>query len=533
MTGAGFEVGTDTLDPAAVAIASRTPGVRGVVPAGLDDVMAASVAARDALVASGTPVYGVTTGFGDRNISRVEPADAAALQAGLIRYHLAGTGPAAPDDVVRATLLIRANCLARGRSGIRPEVVRLLLDCLAADLLPVVPVRGSVGASGDLVPLCYVASMLVGEGTVRVHGVERPAAAALAGAGLRPVRLEPKEALALINGTAFLSAFAVHAYAEAADLCVAGAAATALAVEALRGNRDHFHPMTHANKPHPGQVHVAGAVRRLLDGSGFARGQREIAELNGDGGSRLAHPIQDRYSVRCAPHVLGVLHDTLGWAGRWLAVEINASTDNPLFEPGTGEVHNGGNFYGGHVGMAMDSLKVAVASAGDLLDRQLALVVDEKYSNGLPAGLTGPAKGPQHGFKGVQIATSALVAEALQRSAPATVHSRSTEAHNQDKVSMATIAARDACAVTELVREATAAHLAALCQAIDLRGGPAALGEGTRAVYTFVRDRAGFLDRDRRLDHELAGLAAALRSGALTGVVAPFGAAEPRVAGSA
>ena len=518
-------VGTDELCPVEAAVAARRPGVKAAIADAAEPVLAASVAARDALIATGRPLYGVTTGFGDRNINQLDPADAGVLQRNLISYHLVGTGPAAPDEVVRTTMLIRANCLARGRSGIRADVVRLLLDCLAADVLPVIPARGSVGASGDLVPLCYLAELLVGEGTARVDGRSVPAAAALASAGLEPAVLAPKEALALINGTAFLSAFAAHALAEALDLSVVAAACTALAVEALGGNRDHFHPAIHANKPHPGQVWCAGLVRALLAGSTLARSGARIDAANGPspGGRRLAHPIQDRYSVRCAPHVVGVLADTVDWVRRWLAVEVNSSNDNPLFDPDTGAVHNGGNFYGGHVGMAADALKVAVASVGDLLDRQLALVVDEKYSNGLPAGLVSVAEEPglHHGFKGAQIASSALVAEALNRSAPATTHSRSTEAHNQDKVSMATIAARDAFAVTELVRDAAAVQLAALCQAVDLRGADG-LGEGSRAVYALVRRHVAFVDRDRRLDREIGDLSAALRAGALTAAVAPW-----------
>ena len=519
-------VGTDELCPVEAAVAGRQPGVKAAIADELEPVLGASVAARDALIATGRPLYGVTTGFGDRNVNQLDPRDAGELQRNLISYHLVGSGPSAPSEVVRTTMLIRANCLARGWSGIRADVVRLLLDCLAADILPVIPERGSVGASGDLVPLCYLAETLIGEGEARVGDRSVPAGAALAAAGLQPAVLQPKEALALINGTAFLSAFAAHALAEAIDLTVVATACTALAVEALGGNRDHFHPAIHANKPHPGQVWCARLVRALLDGSALAGDGRRIDAGNGPatpGGRRLTHPIQDRYSVRCAPHVVGVLADTTDWVRGWLRVEVNSSNDNPLFDPDTGEVHNGGNFYGGHVGMAADALKVAVASVGDLLDRQLALIVDEKFSNGLPAGLVpvDAEPGLHHGFKGAQIASSALVAEALSRSGPATVHSRSTEAHNQDKVSMATIAARDALAVTELVRDAAAVQLAALCQAVDLRGADR-LGAGSRAVYDLVRRHVSFVDRDRRLDRELADLSAAIRSGALTAAVAPW-----------
>jgi histidine ammonia-lyase/phenylalanine ammonia-lyase len=304
---------------------------------------------------------------------------------------------------------------------------------------------------------------------------------------------------------------------------------TALAVEALRGNRSHFDAVIHAQKPHPGQVASAARIRALLAGSRLTRSHTQVLRdnpaLDGQPYQRLDHPIQDRYSVRCAPHVTGVLHDTLDWVDRWVTTESNSTNDNPIFDVATQAVYNGGNFYGGHVGQAMDALKVAVASVGDLLDRQLALVVDEKFNHGLPANLTSrlhpddPEVGLHHGFKGMQIACSALTAEALKSSAPATVFSRSTEAHNQDKVSMGTIAARDARTVVELVGTVVAIHLAALCQAADLRGADR-LGVGTGAAYRAVRARVPFLDADRRMDADVVDLVDLVRSGALREAVA-------------
>ncbi|HSV64854.1 MAG TPA: aromatic amino acid ammonia-lyase [Mycobacteriales bacterium] len=511
-------LGLDTLTPREVARLARQPGARIELPEPAADRMAASVLLRDELVATGQPIYGVTTGFGANNINHISAARATALQANLVEYHLVGSGPLAAPEVVRATMLIRANCLARGRSGVRPEVVRLLLDCLAHDILPPIPERGSVGASGDLVPLCYLANLLVGRGEAVVAGRWQPADQALLTHGLRPLALQPKEALGLINGTSFMAGFAVLAAAGAAELAHAAEVCTALTVEALRGNRGPYEPDTHRHKPHPGQQRSAAAVRGLLAGSTLACDHDEVLRANpalaGRAHQRLDHPIQDRYSLRCAPHVIGVLRDTLDWVDRWLHVEINSTNDNPLFDPDTGQAHSGGNFYGGHVGLAMDTLKVAVASVGDLLDRQLALVVDDKYSNGLPAGLVTTGGGLHHGFKGVQLACSAVVAEALKLGMPATAFSRSTEAHNQDKVSMGTIAARDARTAVELVGQATALHLTALCQAVDLRGVDR-LGAGTRAAYNLVRKHVGFVDRDRRLDTEVAALAEAIATGAL------------------
>jgi histidine ammonia-lyase/phenylalanine ammonia-lyase len=380
-----------------------------------------------------------------------------------------------------------------------------------------------VGASGDLVPLCYLANALTGRGEVTLRGVCRPAAEVLAECGLGPVTLEAKEALALINGTSFMSAYAALALQDAVELARVAEVCTALCAEVLCGNSGHFDPLTHAQKPHPGQVQSAARIAALLAGSGLARDHRTVLggnrALDGQRYQRLANPIQERYSVRCAPHVVGVLADTVDWGRRWVEVEINSTNDNPLFDVATGAVYNGGNFYGGHVGHAMDSLKLAVANVGDLLDRQLALIVDERFNNGLTPNLV-PRRdagdwhaGLHHGFKGAQIACSALVAEALKLTMPATAFSRSTEAHNQDKVSMGTIAARDARTVVELVTEVAAIHLAALCQAADLRG-PDRLAPGTRTAYRLVREHVGFLDRDRRLDGELARLAELIGTGA-------------------
>lgn len=521
-----LSLGDASLCPAAVARLAQRAGHADCQRVTLADRaierIDCSVALRDSLIASRQPIYGVTTGFGDSNVNHISPEGAAALQRNLIRYHLVGSGPIAPADVVRATMLIRANCLARGYSGVRREVIQLLLDCLANDMLPVIPERGSVGASGDLIPCCYLANALTGHGEVELKGKRLPAAQALAACGLRPAVLAPKEGLALINGTSFMSAFAVLAASESAELAFAADVCSALAVEVIKGNRGHFHPVVHACKPHPGQVRSAAAIRDLLEGSALCRDRDQVLSSNRQLGERsyqrLDHPLQDRYSLRCSPHVIGTLYDTLDWVGRWLEVEINSASDNPLFDADSQEVHNGGNFYGGHVGLAMDSLKICVASVGDLLDRQLSLVVDEKFSNGLPANLmpvSGDAEaGLHHGFKGAQIACTALIAEALRLGSPATAFSRPTESSNQDKVSMGTIAARDARTVTRLALDATAIHLAALCQAADLRG-PHLLGVGTRAAYTLARKYVRFLDRDRRMDGELTDLASALRLGAL------------------
>ena len=504
-----------------VAVAHGAPAV---LPDRIAEAMRASVALKDELVAAGQPVYGVTTGFGDSVTRQIGPAKTTALQQNLILYHMNGTGPPAGDEVVRATLLIRANCLARGNSGVRPEIAARLLDHLRLDVLPVVPERGSVGASGDLVPLSHVAATVLGEGWVRHRGVRRPAADVLAEVGLPPAELRAKEGLALINGTAFSAAFAALATAGARRVARVAELCTAMTSEAVLGNRGHFHPFVHEHKPHPGQVASAGRVWSLLADSRLAMDHGQVVGLAGGLDGRLfaesTRSIQDRYSIRCAPHVIGVLHDTVEWVRRWVEIEINSSNDNPLFDVSSGQVHSGGNFYGGHLAQAMDALKVAVAGVADLLDRQLEQVVDEKFNRGLPPNLV-PAfdadewrAGLHHGFKGMQLACSSITAEALKTSTPAGLFSRSTEAHNQDKVSMSALAARDARTVVELTEEVAAIHLLALCQALDLRGVELS-APPVRAVHALVRAEVPTLRDDRAMAGDIAAVLRLLRAGAL------------------
>ncbi|MFI6346381.1 histidine ammonia-lyase [Streptomyces sp. NPDC050560] len=508
-----------TLALADIVTVARRPGELGL---GLAEDAARRMRLSDELktklIETGIPIYGVTSGFGDSNTRQIGPGKVESLQRNLIRFLGCGVGGYATPDVVRATMLVRANCLARGHSGVRPAIVENLLGCLEHDILPLVPEQGSVGASGDLVPLSYLAALITGEGTVLHGGEERPAVDALAEAGIEPLVLSAKEGLGLVNGTSFMSGYAALALHDATEIAHAAEVCTAMASAVLRGNPGHFAAFLFEQKPHDGTVESAHMIRRVLGGSG-ARGP-EAAALAGDGFRELDTPIQDRYSVRCAPHVIGVLRDTVEWAGRWVTVEVNSSNDNPLFDVPENVVRNGGNFYGGHVGQAMDALKTATASVADLLDRQLELVVDEKFNNGLTPNLI-PMFAPgdreaglHHGFKGMQIAASSLAAEALKNTMPATSFSRSTEAHNQDKVSMGTIAARDARTVVGLTQQVVAIHLLALAQAADLRGDEMR-SPGVRRARGAVREVAPHLDSDRPMRGDVAAVVDLVASGAL------------------
>ena len=453
-------------------------------------------------VARGEEIYGVTTGFGDSCENRV-PGDAAgALQRNLVRYHGCGVGPVLPDDAALAVLVVRLATLARGLSGVRPVLLRTLEALVRHRILPRIPWYGSVGASGDLTPLSYVAAALCGERTVTFEGREVPAAEALAACGIEPLVLAPKEGLALMNGTSVMTALGILAWDRARRLLRWATAITALCADALTSNRRHFDPRLDAAKPHPGQRKVAAWLREDL---GFD-------PAAGDPRKRL----QDRYSIRCAPHVLGVLSDAVDLTERILTVELNSANDNPLVDPDTGDVLSGGNFYGGHVAFAMDGLKTAVANAAGLLDRQMALLCGAATNNGLPANLVAPGAdaAARHGFKAMQITASALCAEAMKNTMPASVFSRSTECHNQDIVSMGTHAAHDCLHVLDAAEPVAAVVTLAACQGIDLRED-AAPGPGSRRLHAAVRAEIPMVTADRPQDADIVRLLDLYRSGRL------------------
>lgn len=478
---------------------------------------------KEEFVANGTPVYGVNTGLGDSVRHQIAAENAIALQHNLVRFLGNGTGPELSTSATRALMLIRANTLARGHSGVRVGLVERLLDLLNAGITPVIPEEGSVGASGDLVPLSYLAAVIQGDRFVRYLGEVVPAASALRAVGIEPFALEAKEALAIVNGTAFMTGIAGLVARDAATIAQLADVCTALTTEVLRASTGPFAEFLHdVAKPFPGQIQSAANVRYWLGGSELAEPQAELVLKVGRGGNEhrvLPVQIQDSYSVRCAPDFVGVLWDALEWATRWLEVEINSSTDNPLLDVSSRSVASGGNFSGGHVALTMDAIKIAVASVADLMDRQLELIVDEKFNRGLTANLIArvpaghPDEGLHHGFKGMQLACSSLVGDALSRCMPVTIFSRSTECHNQDKVSMGATAARQARDVVTLAEKVGVIHLLALCQAADLRG-VSGLGR-TRLVYDRVRAHVPFVSVDRSMADDITTVLRILQDGSL------------------
>lgn len=456
----------------------------------------------DRLLRQDGVVYGVTTGYGDSCTQQVPPELAWELPHQLYTYHGCGTGRVFTPVETRAILAARLASLCQGWSAVTLGLLTQIESLLAHDVLPVIPAEGSVGASGDLTPLSYLAAVLCGERDVWYGGVRRPAAEVLVEVGMQPLRLRPKEGLAIMNGTAVMTGLACLAWDRASYLSRMATRITAFSVAASAGNPHHFDATLFAAKPHKGQQRVASWLRGDL---ALTRPPRNEQRL------------QDRYSLRCAPHVIGVLEDALPFLRTFIEQELNSANDNPLIDPDSGRVLHGGHFYGGHIAFAMDALKTAVANIADLLDRQLALLVDPRYSAGLPANLSaaeGPRAAINHGLKALQISVSAWTAEALKQTMPASVFSRSTECHNQDKVSMGTIAARDCLRVLDLTEQVVAAMLVASRQAVALRrriSGDAALSPAATSMEGELARRIPLLVEDRALDREIQDLVVALR----------------------
>ncbi|MCO4855790.1 aromatic amino acid ammonia-lyase [Herbaspirillum sp. WGmk3] len=463
----------------------------------------------DRLLREDGTIYGVTTGYGDSCTVTVPPELVPELPHHLYTYHGCGLGALFTPEQSRAILAARLNSLCQGFSGVSVALLEQITGLLHHDLLPQIPCEGSVGASGDLTPLSYLAAVLCGERQVWRDGSTVPAAEALAGAGMTPLRLRPKEGLAIMNGTAVMTALACLAFDRARYLCQLATRITAMSSFTLDGNAHHFDATLFSAKPHPGQQQVAGWLQRDLPCGQAHRNEKRL---------------QDRYSVRCAPHVIGVLNDALPSLRQFIENELNSANDNPLIDPDGERVLHGGHFYGGHIAFAMDSMKTAVANIADLLDRQMALMVDQRYNNGLPANLSG-ARGPRapinHGLKALQISASAWTAEALKLTMPASVFSRSTECHNQDKVSMGTIAARDCLRVLELTEQVAAALLITVRQGVWLRSQRQQAGDTPlqdlpagrlAAMQAALAEDIAVVDEDRMLEPDLRLLLQRIRA---------------------
>lgn len=445
----------------------------------------------------GVPVYGVTTGYGKSCGKRLAMEIALLNGNNLLRFHGCGTGAPLGIEETRAAIMTRIICFSRGFSGVSRDLLMALAALLNENIIPVVPELGSVGASGDLTPMSYVGAVLKGDREVFYNGKRMPAADALKQAGLTPYEFGPKEPLAIMNGTSTMTGIAVMVYYHAEKIMKAAIASTALSIHALMGNAHHYHETISKAKPHPGQEFVAREILKLIH-------TESHSELEAD----ALETLQDPYSLRCSPQIIGVLYDALKWVKEWVEIESNSANDNPIFDPGTGEVLMSGNFYGGHIAFAMDSLKSAIASVADMCDRQIVLLTDAHMNRGLPHDLVKVSDEKMlynHGFKAMSITASALAAEALKATMPAATFSRSTESHNQDKVSMGTIAARDALRICYLTERVIAVHLLAATQACEIRESHSTRPDITSLV-NLIRSIAKETVEDREMDMDIENI---------------------------
>ena len=449
--------------------------------------------------------YGINTGFG-RFVSRSIPEEQTEeLQLRLLRSHACGVGDPYPAEVVRAALLLRANALAKGNSGARIETVELLLELLSRGVLPHVPSRGSVGASGDLAPLAHLALPLVGEGEAAFDGELMSGADALAAAGLEPTRLAAKEGLSLINGTQFMAAFGALGLVRARRLTRAADIACALSLEALQGSRTSFLPQIHRLRPLRGQSDSAANVLRLLEGSAIIEAHK------------WCDKVQDAYSLRCAPQVHGAARDLLDYVEATVSVELNAATDNPLVLVDDELLVSNGNFHGQPLAFALDALAMATSELASISERRVERLVNPNLSDGLPAFLT-PDGGLNSGFMIPQYVAAALVSENKALCHPVSVDSIPTSAGQEDHVSMGNAAGLKAWQVLANTERALAIELLAGTQAVEFLA-PLEPGAGVRATHDFVRTLSPRLDDDRPLAADIETVAGALREGSLVAAV--------------
>lgn len=435
------------------------------------------------LVEDSKIVYGVTTGFGMFSETFIEKEFTNSLQKNLIVSHAVGAGDFFKDEVVRAAMLLRINNFAKGYSGIRPETVNTLIRMLNAGVTPIVPEKGSLGASGDLVPLAHMVLPLLGLGQARYKGKVMDGKAAMDAAGIPTQELTQKEGLALINGTQFMTAVGALAVYDAIELLKVADIAAAMSFEAQNGIVDALDPRMHAIRPHKGQVDTARIVSDLLKGSKNVTRQGEKR-------------VQDAYSLRCTPQVHGASKDAVHYVQEKVEIEINSVTDNPIVFSETGEAISGGNFHGQPMALSFDFLGIALAEIADIAERRIERMVNSALS-GLPSFLV-ERGGVNSGYMIVQYTAAALVSENKVLAHPASVDSIPSSANQEDHVSMGTIAARKAREILENARRVLAIELMCACQAIDLRGDKG-MGSGTGAAYRCVRNVVPFLTEDRPL----------------------------------
>ena len=486
------------------------------------DTLSASRKFLEDYIATGVPTYGVTTDFGDSCHNQISVEKAGELQRDICTYHGIGLGPKFDHETGRAVVLARLNGNVKGgHSAIRPELAKMMVTMLNKDIIPVIPQLGSVGASGDLTPLSYLAAAIMGERDVYYKGKIVPAMEAFNAEGIKPLPIEAKEGLALMNGTSVMTAVASIAWKKAERLAKISDFLTAVTSEITKGKDTPFVAKVSEIKNHKGQCESAAYVydiikdsKRVFRYEDFLKTQ--IEKLDGKGFIAQQNKIQDRYSIRCAPQINGVYRDTLRFARDLITEELNSANDNPLVDIEAGRLYNTGNFYGGHICAACDYMRTALANISDLSDKQAEVIIDGKF-NGLTENLIPytpadhPRAGLRLGFKAAQITISAIRGEVMSYCFPISLTSQPTEALNQDKVSMGTISARKFNEQIELVYLQFATHLLAAMQAVDLAGKDD-FAPFTKKVHSEVRRMSAFVEDDRALDKEATAVAKWLKS---------------------
>lgn len=453
-------------------------------------------------------VYGVNTGFGALAETRIGADDVRRLQQNLVRSHAVGVGPDLADAEVRGMMLLRAQTLALGHSGVRRSLIDLLIAMLERGVTPRVPSQGSVGASGDLAPLAHLALALTGEGEARFDGELLPAADALSRAGVAPLELEAKEGIALINGTQYMTALGALALFDAARLCTGADVAGAMSLDALKGSSRPFDHRLMQLRPHPGQGRVAANLRALLSGSAIMESHRDCGK------------VQDPYSLRCMPQVHGASRDALAWATELVVREMNSVTDNPsvfVDESGEADIVSGGNFHGQPVAYALDLAAIALAELGNISERRVEQLVNPALSSGLTPFLA-PHSGLESGFMIAQVASASLVSENKVLCHPASVDSIPSSAGKEDHVSMGSISAKKLRQVVDNVRRCLAIEIMTAAQGLEQRL-PLTGGDGVEAARQALRKLVAPLDADRPLYRDVEAVARALDAGDLVGAV--------------
>lgn len=446
----------------------------------------------DEILENNRTVYGVNTGFGKLSEVRIQPGQLNELQLNLVRSHAAGVGDPFPVPVTRAIMLLRANVLVRGHSGVRPKVVQLLLDMLNKQVHPMIPSRGSVGASGDLAPLAHLALVLIGEGNAMSGSMMLPGRQALSEKGLNPVVLQPKEGLALINGTQVMTGIGALAWMDAIRLAKLADVAGAMSVDVMHGTDTAFDERIAAVRPHPGAGLVARNLRDLMEGSGIRESHRNSP-----------HKVQDHYSLRCMPQVHGAVRDALSMAEQWINIELNSSTDNPLVFAETGELLSGGNFHGAPMSLCFDFLAIALCHIASISERRTALLVDPGQSE-LPPFLTRDS-GLNSGFMMAQVTAAALVSENKVLAHPASADTIPTSANKEDHVSMGVTAALKLQQIVQNTAYVLAIEFLCAAQAVDLLL-PKKTSTPLQKAHELIRASVPMMEKDRILSEDISSV---------------------------